>query len=51
MSQRLGVAPYTIEWHVRRVIEKLNVHSKLQAVISAARKGLIDLQGPEAILL
>lgn len=43
MSQRLGIAPHTIEWHVRHVIEKLQVHSKLQAVISAARQGLIDL--------
>jgi DNA-binding NarL/FixJ family response regulator len=43
MSQRLGIAPHTVEWHVRHVIEKLRVHSKLQAVISAARKGLIEL--------
>ncbi len=43
MSLRLGIAPHTIEWHVRHVIEKLQVHSKLQAVIAAARKGLIQL--------
>ena len=43
MSQRLGIAPHTVEWHVRHVIEKLQVHSELQAVIAAARKGLIDL--------
>jgi DNA-binding NarL/FixJ family response regulator len=43
MSQRLGIAPHTVEWHVRHVIEKLHVHSKLQAVIAAARKGLIEL--------
>jgi two-component system nitrate/nitrite response regulator NarL len=43
MSQRLGIAPHTVEWHVRHVIEKLEVHSKLQAVIAAARKGLIEL--------
>src|SRR3979490_612051 len=41
MAQRLSIAPHTVEWHVRHVIEKLRVHSKLQAVISAARKGLI----------
>lgn len=39
----VGIAPHTVEWHVRHVIEKLQVHSKLQAVIAAARKGLIDL--------
>jgi two-component system, NarL family, nitrate/nitrite response regulator NarL len=43
MSNRLGIAAHTIEWHVRHVIEKLGVHSKLQAVIAAARMGLIDL--------
>jgi two-component system, NarL family, response regulator DevR len=45
MSHRLGIAPHTVEWHVRHVIEKLGVHSKLQAVISAARKGLIEPVG------
>lgn len=43
MGQLLGIAPHTVEWHVRHVIEKLHVHSKLQAVIEAARKGLIEL--------
>jgi len=43
MSQRLGIASHTVEWHVRHIIEKLGVHSKLQAVIKAARHGLIDL--------
>lgn len=43
MSDRLGIAPHTVEWHVRHVIEKLQVHSKLQAVIAAARLGLIEL--------
>jgi len=43
MSQRLGIAANTIEWHVGHVIDKLGVHSKLQAVIAAARLGLIDV--------
>jgi DNA-binding NarL/FixJ family response regulator len=46
MAHRLGIAVHTIEWHVRHVIEKLEVHSKLQAVIAAARLGLIDLAQP-----
>jgi DNA-binding NarL/FixJ family response regulator len=46
MSDRLGISPHTIEWHVGHVIEKLGVHSKLQAVISAARNGLIAPLGP-----
>jgi two-component system, NarL family, nitrate/nitrite response regulator NarL len=43
MAHSLGIAPHTIEWHVRHVIEKLGVHSKLQAVIAAARLGLIEV--------
>jgi DNA-binding NarL/FixJ family response regulator len=43
MATRLAIAPHTVEWHVSHVIEKLNVHSKLQAVIAAARMGLIEL--------
>jgi DNA-binding NarL/FixJ family response regulator len=43
LAERLGVAPNTIDWHVSHLIEKLQVHSKLQAVIAAARLGLIEL--------
>jgi len=43
LAARLSIAPHTVEWHVRHVIEKLGVHSKLQAVIAAARLGLIEL--------
>ncbi len=46
LATRLGIAPHTVEWHVRHLIEKLDVHSKLQAVIAAARLGLIDLANP-----
>ena len=41
MADHLGIAAHTVQWHVRHVIEKLQVHSKLQAVIEGARKGLI----------
>jgi DNA-binding NarL/FixJ family response regulator len=30
-------------WHVRNLISKMQVHSQLQAVIVAARQGLVDL--------
>jgi len=43
LAERLGIASHTVEWHVRHLIEKLGVHSKLQAVIAAARLGLIEL--------
>jgi two-component system, NarL family, nitrate/nitrite response regulator NarL len=39
----MGIAPHTVSWHVRHVIEKLGVHSKLQAVIAAARLGIIEV--------
>jgi DNA-binding CsgD family transcriptional regulator len=32
-----------VEWHIRHLIEKLGVHSKLQAVIAATRLGLVEL--------
>lgn len=43
ISSRLRIAPHTIEWHVRHLMEKLEVHSKLQAVIAGARLGLIKV--------
>ena len=43
IAQRLGIATHTVEWHVGHVIEKLQVHSKLQAVVAAAKRGLIEL--------
>jgi two-component system nitrate/nitrite response regulator NarL len=43
LANRLNIAPHTVEWHVRHVIEKLKVHSKLQAVVAAARMGLIEI--------
>jgi DNA-binding NarL/FixJ family response regulator len=43
IAGELGIANHTVEWHVRHLIEKLGVHSKLQAVVKAARKGLIQL--------
>jgi DNA-binding NarL/FixJ family response regulator len=43
MARRLGIAPHTVEWHVRHLIEKFRVHSKLQAMIAAVRLGIIEL--------
>jgi len=39
----LGIAPHTVEWHLRHVMEKLQVHSKLQALVAAVRLGLIEM--------
>jgi two-component system, NarL family, response regulator DevR len=43
IAMQLGIAQHTVEWHLRHVIEKLKVDSKLQAVIAAARMGIIKL--------
>jgi two-component system, NarL family, nitrate/nitrite response regulator NarL len=43
IARQLGIALHTVEWHLRHVIEKLGVHSKLQAVVAAARLGIIEL--------
>ena len=45
MADRLGIAPHTIDWNVRHLIEKLEVHSTLEAVAAAARLGLIEPPG------
>jgi DNA-binding NarL/FixJ family response regulator len=45
IGERLEIADHTVEWHVRHVIEKLQVHSKLQAVIEAVHQGLVELGG------
>lgn len=45
IADRLDIADHTVEWHVRHVIQKLQVHSKLQAVIEAVHQGLVELGG------
>jgi PAS domain S-box-containing protein len=39
-AQRLGVSPNTIRNHVQRILNKMNVHSKLEAVVLISREGL-----------
>jgi DNA-binding NarL/FixJ family response regulator len=46
IAGRLDIADHTVEWHVRHLIVKLKVHSKLQAVLAAVRQGLVELGGP-----
>ena len=43
IAGHLGIAPHTVEWHLRHVMEKLQVHSKLQALVAAVRLGLIKM--------
>jgi len=39
---KIGVTSHTISFHVRRIYEKLHVHSRSEAVAKALRSGLFD---------
>jgi len=43
VAERLGITVHTVRTHLRNVLVKLNAHSKLEAVVIALRKGLIEL--------
>lgn len=45
VAERLGVTSNTVRNHVQRVLFKLNVHSKLEAVVVTSREGL-EQDGP-----
>ena len=40
VAERLGVTANTVRNHVQRILYKLNVHSKLEAVVLTTREGL-----------
>ena len=40
VAQRLQITPNTVRNHVQRILFKLNVHSKLEAVVVTSREGL-----------
>jgi DNA-binding NarL/FixJ family response regulator len=41
MAEDLHVSPATVRSHVEHVLGKLQVHSRLEAVVVAAREGLL----------
>lgn len=41
IAQRLVISVHTVRHHVQNIITKLDVHSKLEAVATAAKEGLI----------
>ncbi len=43
MAERLSISPKTVRNHMVRVLDKLGVHSRLQALVLAARHGLVTL--------
>jgi DNA-binding CsgD family transcriptional regulator len=42
VADTLGISVLTVRGHVRRVLVKLGVHSRLEAVAFALRRGLIQ---------
>jgi DNA-binding NarL/FixJ family response regulator len=44
LAERLGVSINTVRHHVQSILNKLGVHTKLQAVTTAMREGLISTE-------
>jgi DNA-binding NarL/FixJ family response regulator len=42
IAEILNISPLTVRTHIRNLIEKLGVHSRLEAVTYALQQGLID---------
>jgi two-component system, NarL family, nitrate/nitrite response regulator NarL len=42
IAETLNISPLTVRTHIRNLIEKLGVHSRLEAVTYALQKGLIN---------
>jgi DNA-binding NarL/FixJ family response regulator len=42
IAEMLHISPLTVRTHIRNLIEKLGVHSRLEAVTFALQKGLIE---------
>jgi PAS domain S-box-containing protein len=43
IARWLGISVHSVRGHVKSITAKLGVHSQLQAVIAASRRGLVDL--------
>jgi two-component system NarL family response regulator len=45
IGRRLGISENTVKNHIRNILEKLHLHSRMEAVLYAVREELIDLGG------
>lgn len=48
MAERLGISPKTVRNHMVNVLDKLGVHSRLQALVLAAHYGLVSLSSRDS---
>ncbi|MBT3941390.1 MAG: response regulator transcription factor [Chloroflexi bacterium] len=39
----LGLSPRTVQTHMRNIFSKLRVSSRTEAVVSAVRRGFVDI--------
>jgi DNA-binding NarL/FixJ family response regulator len=46
IADRLTLSQHTVRNHVRNLLTKMGAHSKLEAVVLAAGKGIIQMPGP-----
>jgi DNA-binding NarL/FixJ family response regulator len=47
IADKLFISENTVKNHVRNILEKLHLHSRMEAVIYAVRERLLDLKGAE----
>ena len=43
IARQLYISENTVKNHVRNILEKLQLHSRMEAVMYAVRKNLLDL--------
>lgn len=48
VARALAISPLTVRAHMKKVFAKLGVHSKVNAIVAAARQGLIRISEPGA---
>jgi DNA-binding NarL/FixJ family response regulator len=44
IGRRLEISENTVKNHIRNILEKLHLHSRMEAVLYAVREELIDLE-------
>ena len=51
VARRLGISPKTVSIHVDHILEKLGVHSMLQAVLAAIADGMVTVHRVANIMI